>query len=295
MTGANKGIGRAIVERVLADHEDTSAIMACRSRTRCDEAVASLVSANPAWRERISVLEMDTSSDASVAAAAATLSAQLGSKQHLLYGIVNNAGIASGSLTEIFETNVRGPHRVDAAFLPLLDQHNGRVVQISSGAASMCLQKCSDERRRFFVDPKVTWQQIEGLMGEVLAFPNGKDDLEPNGIGASMGGYGLSKALLNSYTMALAAEHPNLQINSCSPGMIATDILGTAVPFIPNFIVKTVARVVMGAKTADEGTVSAMHLLFAKLEGNGRYYGSDGKRSPLDRYRAPGSAPYDGP
>jgi carbonyl reductase 1 len=35
-----------------------------------------------------------------------------------------------------------------------------------------------------------------------------------------------------------------------------------------------------------------MHLLFDELEGNGRCYGSDAKRSPLDRYRAPGSPPY---
>ena len=35
-------------------------------------------------------------------------------------------------------------------------------------------------------------------------------------------------------------------------------------------------------------------LLFEQLEGNGRYYGSDGRRSPLDRYRAPGTPAYAG-
>ena len=38
----------------------------------------------------------------------------------------------------------------------------------------------------------------------------------------------------------------------------------------------------------------SMFLLFGEPEGNGRYYGSDALRSPLDRYRAPGSAPYTG-
>jgi hypothetical protein len=37
-----------------------------------------------------------------------------------------------------------------------------------------------------------------------------------------------------------------------------------------------------------------MHLLFGTLPGTGHYYGSDAKRSPLDRYRAPGSAEYTG-
>lgn len=32
----------------------------------------------------------------------------------------------------------------------------------------------------------------------------------------------------------------------------------------------------------------------AVLEGSGRYYGSDGLRSPLDRYRSPGDPPYQG-
>ena len=49
-------------------------------------------------------------------------------------------------------------------------------------------------------------------------------------------------------------------------------------------------------KTPDEGTVSTMYLLFDDaIEGNGRYYGSDAKRSPLDVYRSPGSPPYEGP
>jgi hypothetical protein len=51
----------------------------------------------------------------------------------------------------------------------------------------------------------------------------------------------------------------------------------------------------LGMKTPREGATAPMHLLFGKLEGNGRYYGSDGKRSPLDRYRAPGSPEYTGP
>ena len=47
-------------------------------------------------------------------------------------------------------------------------------------------------------------------------------------------------------------------------------------------------------KKPEEGTRSALHLLFGKLEGSGHYYGSDAERSPLDRYRAPGSPPYTG-
>lgn len=52
----------------------------------------------------------------------------------------------------------------------------------------------------------------------------------------------------------------------------------------------------MGAsKTPEESNchVAPLHLIFGdEIEGNGRYYGSDAVRSPLDRYRGPGDPPY---
>ena len=50
----------------------------------------------------------------------------------------------------------------------------------------------------------------------------------------------------------------------------------------------------MGMKPPSAGAVAPTHLLFAELEGNGHYYGSDAKRSPLDKYRSPGSPAYTG-
>ena len=48
-------------------------------------------------------------------------------------------------------------------------------------------------------------------------------------------------------------------------------------------------------KLPADGARCPLHLLFGELTGTGRYYGSDAQRSPLDRYRTPGSAPYTGP
>jgi hypothetical protein len=50
----------------------------------------------------------------------------------------------------------------------------------------------------------------------------------------------------------------------------------------------------MGMKPPSAGTRSPMFLLFGELDGNGRYYGSDALRSPLDRYRDPGTPAYTG-
>ena len=293
VTGGNRGIGLAIVHRCLSDHSDTHVVLACRSTSRGEDAVAALTTERPDWKARLTVLEIDASSDGSVRAAAATLEGSCGNPA--LYAIVNNAGIASGTVAEILNVNVRGPKRVDDAFGPLLDPLEGRVVQISSGAASGCVSRSSPDMAAFFTNASVSWREISGLLEAVEANP----DLEAHGIGAAMGAYGLSKALLNAYTMALARERPELKVNACSPGMVATDIMGSFLPWwvpLPNAAVRFLATKLAGAKTPDEGTVSALHLLFSEeLEGNGRYYGSDAKRSPLDRYRSPGSPPYEGP
>lgn len=298
VTGANKGIGLAIANRCLADHTDTHVVLGCRSAQRGGEALDGLVATNPSWKGRLSLLEMDTGSDASVTAAAAKFAAEGSGTQ--LYAIVNNAGIAFGSVSEIFETNLSGPRRVNSAFLPHL-QPDGRIVNVSSGAASQCVTKCSAERQKLFVDPAVTWSAISAVADEVKGYANGAAELEAHGLGAAMGVYGLTKALLNCYTVETARAHPKLAVNACSPGMINTEIFHKAVPWwvpLPGFVLYPALGFLMqrlvGALTPDQGTLAPMHLLFGELEGSGRYYGSDAKRSPLDRYRKPGSPPFEG-
>lgn len=78
--------------------------------------------------------------------------------------------------------------------------------------------------------------------------------------------------------MLLAKTHPTLKINCLSPGFIQTAMTqGKGATLQP-----------------EQGTVSLLHCLFGELEGNGRYYGSDGVRSPLHVMRSPGDPPYDG-
>ena len=100
--------------------------------------------------------------------------------------------------------------------------------------------------------------------------------------------YGLSKACTNTYTLLLAREHPRLRINACTPGFIETDMTRR----MAESQGKSPAE--LGMKPPSAGAKAPMFLLFGEPEGNGRYYGSDAQRSPLDRYRAPGSPPYTG-
>jgi hypothetical protein len=49
-----------------------------------------------------------------------------------------------------------------------------------------------------------------------------------------------------------------------------------------------------GAKEPSEAVTAPMHLLMSCDVGTGLYYGSDAKRSPMHKYRSPGTDAYDG-
>lgn len=100
-------------------------------------------------------------------------------------------------------------------------------------------------------------------------------------------GYGVTKALVNMYTMFLAREHPNLLVNACTPGFIVTD-LTKALAASMN---KTPEE--MGAKPSSDGAKAPIFLTTGDVAGSGWYFGSDCVRSPLDRYRSPGDPAYD--
>ena len=173
-----------------------------------------------------------------------------------LLAIVNNAGVmARGASDVALQTNVYGTVRVCNAFMPLLADH-GRVVNVSSAAGPWFLEKAPAKVQAALTNPQVSWEQID----EHVQRLKGSDD------------YGLSKACVNAFTMLLAREHPQVRVNACSPG------------YIPS-----------ASAAEKKGTVAIKYLLFGDPPGNGRYYGSDAKRSPLDRNRDPGTPAYDGP
>lgn len=285
VTGANKGIGLALAREILRQHEDTFVWLGSRSAERGREAVAGLIAENRAWADRLRLLELDVTSDASVARAVAEVAA----RGTPLHGLVNNSGIGAtgGTLATVLDVNTLGIHRVSTAFVPLLDRAGGRIVNITSASGPSFVSRCSPAWQKFFVDPNVEWTQLEAFIGECLALGDDKAAFAAKGLDEGEP-YGLSKACANSYTMFLARTHPSLRVNACTPGFIATDMTR---PYARSSG-KTPEE--LGMKPPVAGTVAPMFLLFGQPEGNGRYYGSDAKRSPLDRYRSPGSEPYTG-
>jgi len=261
VTGGNKGIGQALCRQLVAER-GFKVLLGSRDEARGAAAVARILQAHPECQGSIEALTLDVASDASVLAAAERVAGQP------LYGIVNNAGLGfEHSMEDTLNVNVYGAKRVCEAFLPMLDQTEGRVVNTASASGPNFVNRWSAKHGKLLTNPQVTWDEMDSFMKDAIANPGGK---EP---------YGLSKACVNAYTMLLAREHPHLKINAMSPGYILTDI----------------TRGMGATKSPEEGTKAALYLLMDELEGNGRYYGSDAVRSPIDRYRGPGDPPYVGP
>ena len=78
--------------------------------------------------------------------------------------------------------------------------------------------------------------------------------------------------------MALAKEYNyKILVSSISPGWVKTRMGGTQAELTP-----------------EQGTLSIRHCLFSQIGGNGWYFGSDAKRSPLHLQRNPGEPEFDG-
>lgn len=283
VTGANKGIGLAIVEQILREHPEYSVYLGARDPKRGEAARDSLLAIDADWSGRLGVLALDVASDASVERAAAEVARGAGDGAPL-YGIVNNAGLATGALAEVLNVNVYGMHRVCEHFAPLVEK-GGRIVNVTSAAGPNYVAQCSEEWQRFFLDPELTWEQLDRFMRDYQDLT--PDQFAEKGLGSGRP-YGISKACANACNQYLARKRPELIVNACTPGFIETDltlelIKGTG---------KTPAEA--GMKQPADGARVVLFLLFEELAGSGHYYGSDCRRSPLDRYRAPGSPEYTG-
>jgi NAD(P)-dependent dehydrogenase (short-subunit alcohol dehydrogenase family) len=194
VTGANKGIGYEVARRLASD--GFKVWIGARDADRGAHAAKTLAA------EGLDVrwLELDVTSDASVATAAKTIESAVS----CLDVLVNNAGIAIrydlppseqqiADIQATYEVNVFGPIRVTQAFLPLiLAAPAARIVMVSSYAASL--------RRAM-------------------------DGASPS-YSLNMMSYGSSKSALNAITVAFAKEllSKGIKVNSAAPGYTATDL-----------------------------------------------------------------------
>jgi NAD(P)-dependent dehydrogenase (short-subunit alcohol dehydrogenase family) len=126
VTGASTGIGRKITERLAAD----GYFVYAGARKEEDLKVLGAL-------KNVRAVKLDVTSTADIAAVVETIT-QAGRG---LYGLVNNAGIATaGTLAAtpieefdlLMAVNVSGPYRMSKALLPLIVAAKGRITNIGS-------------------------------------------------------------------------------------------------------------------------------------------------------------------
>lgn len=194
VTGANRGIGRAVVQQVV-DGGDV-ALMGARNVDQArDEADGIDQAAAAAGSDgHVEVVPLDVTDPESVSEAVH----QVDDRHGRLDVLVNNAAIHYdtwqsavdadlGVVEEAFQTNVLGAWRVAEAFLPLLlRSEHPRLVNVSSGAGSLA------------------------------------------SMGAGTPAYAVTKAALNALTLVLADELRvrGVLVNAVCPGWTATDMGG---------------------------------------------------------------------
>ncbi|WP_104090918.1 SDR family NAD(P)-dependent oxidoreductase [Arthrobacter sp. GMC3] len=187
ITGANKGLGFETARQLVAAGH--TVYLGCRDAGR-GRAAAESVGGH--------FIELDVTSDASVTAAAERIRAEAGR----LDVLVNNAGISgafaspadvtAGSLQEVYDVNVFGTVRMIHAFLPLLRESSGAIVNVSSGMGSITIT--SDPARG------------ESALHSVV--------------------YSSSKSAVNMLTTQYAKAFPELRINAVDPGYTNTEFNG---------------------------------------------------------------------
>lgn len=137
VTGGNGGIGFEIC-KLLASQPGYHVIMGSRSLNKGEQALSSIQEHKPAGSIR--VLQLDVTSDDSIAAAVKDVESQSGR----LDVLCNNAGIITQkpdtrtNFREDYETNAISPVLMTQAFAPLLRKsQDPRLVYISSGLGSI--------------------------------------------------------------------------------------------------------------------------------------------------------------
>ena len=289
VTGANKGIGRAVVEAVLDRYTDVFVYLGCRSLERGTDAQNQLGAKNHEYLSRTKVVELDVTSEQSVCEAEKDVRGECEAAGTALYGIVNNAGVFSSpaGIAEVLEVNLFGIKRVLDHFYSILDTEDARVVNVTSASGPNYLSSADPPVRRVLTDSQVTWEDIQHVVQ--LFLQNIENAAVVDQAQKASSAYGFSKACANALTVLQARLFPSVAINACTPGFIDTDLTRQ----LASMTGRDPAD--MDMKLPRDGVESTLFLLMAAAPTiTGWYLGSDCKRSPLDTYRAPGDPEFKG-
>lgn len=203
ITGANKGLGFETAKQL--GEQGITIVVAARDEQKANDAAQKLKSAGVDAHPVV----LEVTNSAGFASVYEFLEKTFGKLDIL----INNAGVAEPgdwtantsttvtqqTLRNVFDTNLFGLIELTQTLLPLIEKSPaGRIVNLSSILGSVSLS----------ADPKSPIFRTKTVA------------------------YNASKAALNVYTIALAAElkKKNIKVNSAHPGWVKTDMGTSAAP-----------------------------------------------------------------
>ena len=238
VTGGNRGIGQQVARALAGDGWDV--LVGARDRQKGDAAAARL---RKETGGRLKAVELDVTSDASVATAAQ----KLRDGAIRIDALVNNAGIygtgrGPDGVARTIETNFFGPLRVTLGLLPLV-RDGATITNVTSGLGA--LENLDSAHRRLLADPALTRDNLVAHMREFV---------RTGGNGWGTDAYGVSKAALNALTQLLAKELAprQIRVNATCPGWVRTDMGGRSAP---RSIEQGAASVLFGVTATETGGV----------------------------------------
>jgi NAD(P)-dependent dehydrogenase (short-subunit alcohol dehydrogenase family) len=301
ITGANKGQGLALCQRILTEQDDTHVFLCSRNSQRGEKAKELLIKeCGDDTSKRVDVVQLDVTDEDSVQNALERVQSKLGSDGKLA-GVVSNAGILWGyplpELTEVCATGVK--HVLDA-FVPLV-QEDGRVVVVTSGLGPLMHSYAGKEQQKALMNAKSSWEDtLAPMINECLVAYENSNTIEER-IAAfeqiSFSGgpfaesapdfhmYGLAKMFGDAYMLRTAHKFPSLRVTSVDPGLVYTDLILK----MPKYA--GLQKEETSAQSPKEGVEGTMRLLFEDVgkgkEGSGKLYALNKERelvfSPIDR------------
>jgi len=223
ITGANKGIGFAIVQKLLESANSYNIIVTSRDPKLGEEAVKKLASTQTQTGSTLTYHQLDVNDDKSIQG----LIDWLNKEKLQIDVLVNNAGVMFHNANleqrqKTIQTNYTSVIHLTERLIPLLTE-DAKIINISSILGSFsCI---SPSFKKELEKPNITEKDLQQLVANI-------EDYYKDFQGSFDGSYCTSKALLNAYTRWVLTQKlkPTQQCYSLAPGWCQTELGGPQAP-----------------------------------------------------------------
>jgi carbonyl reductase 1 len=258
VTGASRGVGKGITT-VLAQ-QDIGRPMIIYATSRSGDSTG----IETAHSNTVTYAKLDTTDRISIN----SFFAQAAQEHGAVDILINNAAMANESTPDHAEqtiwNNYGGTRDMCEAFLSQPNLRPGaRIASMTSGLNNLSSYGADIQRS---IRSTTAVKDIDAIARAYIADMRAGPEVEARaGWADKARSYKVSKALINTLTVVLAKQYPEVMINSCCPGWVNTDMgkMGGATP----------------PKTPEEGARTAVRCAIGDLGTGGDEDGGLGKES----------------